>query len=76
MDVVDHLVRHAAVVLQDVVLLCARSDGDLLGDGKQLGQVLIRNIVQLGTVVLGDHKRMAFRDRSNVCRDTASKLSQ
>lgn len=67
MNVVDHLVRHAAVVLQDVVLVCARCDGDLLGHGKQLGQVLVWHIVQLGTVVLGDHQRMALRDGSNVC---------
>lgn len=65
-NVVNHLVSHTAIVLQDVVLLCASSNCDLLGNGKQLGQVLIWDIVQLGAVVLGDHKRMTLRDGTNV----------
>lgn len=55
MYVVNHLVSHATVVLQNVVLLSTSSDGDLFGDREQLGQVLIWNVVQLGTVVFGNH---------------------
>lgn len=66
MHVVNHLVCHAAVVLQDVVLFSAGSDSDLLGDGEQLRQMLIWDVVKLGTVVLGNDKSMALRDGSDV----------
>lgn len=52
--VVDHLVRDAAVVLQDVVVLAADGLGDLLGDGQDLGQLVVGDVVQLGAVVFGD----------------------
>lgn len=52
--VVDQLVRDAAVVLQDVVVLAADGLGDLLGDGQNLGQLVVGDVVQLGAVVFGD----------------------
>lgn len=64
---VNHLVGHAAVVLQNVVLLSTGGDGDLLGHRKQLSQVLVRNFVQLHAMVLGDHQSVALRERSDVC---------
>lgn len=75
-NVVDHLVSHAAVVLQDVILLGTSCDGNLLGDGEQLGQVLVWDVVQLSAMVLGDDEGMAFRDGSDVCRPTTKRRSK
>lgn len=52
--VIDNLVRDAAVVLQDVVVLAADGAGDARGNGQDLGQLVVGDVVQLGAVVLGD----------------------
>lgn len=65
--VIDHLVSDPAVVLEDVVVLCAGSDRDLLGHWEKFGQVLVWNVVELGTVVLGDDQCVPFRNGTNVC---------
>lgn len=67
MNVVDHLMSHSTIVLQDIVLLGSSSNRDLLGDGKQFGEVLVWDVVQLSAVVLWDDESVAFRDRSDVC---------
>ena len=54
-DVVDHLMGGAAVVLQHVVVLGACSEGEFLCDGKEFGKVLVRNVVKLGAMILGDN---------------------
>lgn len=65
-NMIDHLMSHAAVVLQNIVLLGARGDRNLLSNREELGQVLIRNVVKLGAVVLGNHKSMTLRDGANI----------
>lgn len=52
----DPLVRIIAVVLQDVVLLGTRGDGQLLGDGEKLGQVVVGDVGQCLAVVFGDYE--------------------
>lgn len=52
--VVHDLVRHAAVVLQDVVLVCAGCAGDPGGDGKEFGQLVVGDVGEFGAVVFGD----------------------
>lgn len=61
--VIDNLVRDAAVVLQDVVVLAADGAGDARGNGQDLGQLVVGDVVQLGAVVLGDDELFcgAFR---------------
>lgn len=54
MHVVDDLVRDAAVVLQDVVVGEVLRDGDFLGDGQQLRELVVGNVVQFCAVVFGD----------------------
>lgn len=54
MDMIDLLVRNASIVLQDVVVLDALRDGDFLGHGQHLGELVVRDVVQLGAVVFGD----------------------
>jgi hypothetical protein len=51
---IDLLVRQPPVVLQHVVVLDALRDGNLLCDLEDLGQLVVRDVVQLGAVVLGD----------------------
>jgi hypothetical protein len=53
-DMVDLLVGDPAVVLQDVEVLCANGSGNLLGDGQQLGEAVVRDVCELLAVVLGD----------------------
>lgn len=65
-NMIDHLMSHAAVVLQNIVLLGARGDRNLLSNREELGQVLIGNVVKLGAVVLGNHKSMTLRDGANI----------
>ena len=65
MNMIDHLVRAASVVLQDVVLLCARRDRELLGDRQQFGEVFVWKLVQVCSVVLGYDERVAFGERSD-----------
>lgn len=55
MNMVDHLVGHATVVLKNVVLIRARGNRDLLCYREKLRKVLVWNVVQLGAVILGNH---------------------
>lgn len=54
MHMIDLLVRQPAVVLQHVVVLDALSNGDLLCDLENLGQLVVGDVVQFGAVVLGN----------------------
>jgi hypothetical protein len=42
--------------LQDVVVLRALGDSDLLGDGQRVHEVLIGDVMQLLTVICGRYK--------------------
>lgn len=53
-NVVDDLVSNPAVVLQDVEVLGAGSEGNLLGYREELGQRVIRNVCELLAVMLGN----------------------
>ena len=55
MHVVNHLVGKAAIVLQDVVLLSASRDGNLLGDRQNVGKIVVRYLVHFSRMVLGNH---------------------
>ena len=63
---VDDLVRQSAVVLQDIVFRRTGRYRHLLGDRQNVLQVLIRQLVHLGGVVLRDHKAMALRARTDI----------
>lgn len=65
---IDELMRNAAVVLKHIVILAADGLRNLLGDGQDLGEGVVGDIVQLGSVVLGDDKL-----GSRVCRHRVSK---
>lgn len=65
-DVVNDLVRERAVVLQDVVLLGARCLCHSLGKRQDVREVLVRQLVQLGRVILWDHERVALGRRADV----------
>lgn len=73
MNMVNLLVRNASVVLQDIVPIAelavnveVQSNGDALGNGQDLGEVLVGDVVKLGTVVLGDNECMSGGSGSNV----------
>lgn len=51
---IDLLMRKPAIVLQDVVVLKALRDSDLLGYGQQLGELVVGDVVELCAVVFGD----------------------
>lgn len=51
MNVVDELMSHPAVVLQDVEILCARSSRNLLRHWKQLLKTVVRDVGKLGTMI-------------------------
>ena len=68
---VHHLVRNAAVVLQQVVVRRTRSQRNLLGDGQDVAQRVIGQLVELGRVILGDDETVARRGRANVWVSTA-----
>jgi len=56
---VHHLMRYPAIVLQDVVIRCARGRGDALGHGHDFREVLVGNVGQFGAVELGDYEGVA-----------------
>lgn len=66
MNVIDNLMRDPAIVLQDVVVLCSYGFSNPLCDGQDLGQVFVRQLVQLGGVILGDYERVAPAQRVDV----------
>ena len=51
---IDLLVSNAAVVLQDVVVLDALRNRNLLRHGQHLGQLVVGDVMQLSAVVFGD----------------------
>lgn len=51
---VDLLMRYPAVVLEDVVVLDALCDRNLLGYAEDFGEVVIGDVVQLCAVEFGD----------------------
>jgi hypothetical protein len=54
MHMIHHLMRDAAVVLQNVVVFYALGESNLLGDGEQFGELVVRDVVQLCAVEFGD----------------------
>ena len=58
MHMVDDLVRESAIVLQDIVFRSTGRHRHLFGDRQNVLQVLIRQLVHLGGVVLGDDEAM------------------
>jgi len=63
---VDDLVRQSAVVLQDIVFRRTGRYRHLLGDRQDILQVLVRQLVRLGRMVLGDHQAVTRRAWSNI----------
>ena len=61
MHVVDHLMSHPSIVLQDVVLLCSRGSGDLSSNGQKLAQRVVRYVGQFSAVMLGNDQLDEFR---------------
>lgn len=73
MNMRNDLVGDRAVILQDVVAIALqsrnvkfRSNCDSLGQRKQISQVLIRNVVKLLAVVLGDDQGMPLGRGANI----------
>jgi hypothetical protein len=48
------LVRNPTIVLQDIVVLYALRDGDLLRHGEHFRELLVGDVVQLRAVVFGN----------------------
>lgn len=61
-----YLVSQAAIVLQDVVFRCTRSNGHLLGHRQNVLQAIVRQLMHLGSMVLGNDQAMARRAWANV----------
>ena len=75
MNMVNLLMSNAAIVLQNVVAIALLSalvvvkverNSNALGDGKDLSQVLVRDVMELGTVVLRNDQGMTRRSRANI----------
>lgn len=64
----DKLVSNATIVLQHIVVLDTLGLSDLLGDRQQVGQVLIRYVVQALAVVFGNYERVAFGNRTDAVK--------
>lgn len=54
MHMIDQLMCHPTIVLQNIELLGARGQCNLLGDREKLGQGVVRDVGQLCAVVLGN----------------------
>ena len=52
-DVVNDLVSDSAIVLKDVKVICSNGGGDLLCNGQELGERVIRDVCELLAVELG-----------------------
>jgi len=72
-DMGHDLVGDGSVVLQNIVPVAVkagnvelRRHGNLLGEREQVGEVLVRDVVQLLAVVLRDHQRVAPGSGANV----------
>lgn len=71
---VNLLVGNSSVVLQDIVAFALRGVvlvelqdvGQFLDHWEQVGQVLVRNVVQLGTMVLRNDKTVGLGSRLDV----------
>ena len=54
MDMVNDLMGDPAVVLKNVEVLCSNSGGDLLCNGEELGERVVRDVCELLAVELGN----------------------
>ena len=63
---IHNLVRNTAVVLQQIVVLRTRSECYLLRNGQNVSQRIVRQLMQLGCMVLWDDQAVAGRTRANV----------
>lgn len=73
MDMVDFLVRNAAIVLKHVVAIAlfavnveVERNGNAFGNGQDLAEMLVGDVVELGAMVLGNDEGVAGRCGSNV----------
>lgn len=53
---INLLMCQPSIVLQDVVVLCTRRLRDALRHTENLAEVVVRNVGQFGTMVLGDYQ--------------------
>lgn len=65
-NMVNFLVSNAAIVLEDVVIGGTSCVDNLLDNRQNLGEVVVRNISQLSTVVLGNYKSVALAEGTNI----------
>lgn len=73
MDVRNDLVRNGTVVLENVVTIALETsdvelgrNGDLLGQRKQVVEVLVGDVVELLAMVLRNHQGVALGGGSNI----------
>lgn len=52
----NNLMRNGPIILQDIVICCPRSSRNLLRNRKQLGKLVIGDIVELFSMELWDYK--------------------
>lgn len=65
-NMVNFLMSNAAIVLEDIVIGGTSRVDNLLDNRQNLGEVIVRNIGQLSTVVLGNDKSVALAERTNI----------
>lgn len=53
---IDLLMRKPPVILQDVIVLGARRGGQLLHNGQNLNELVVRDVGQFGAMVFRDHE--------------------
>lgn len=66
MDMIDFLVRNTTVVLKNIVVYSARCIDNLLQNREHLAQLVIRDVGELRTVVLGNDESMTLGQGTNV----------
>lgn len=54
MHMVYHLMCYPSIVLKNIVVFQTLCDGDFLRYGKDLGELVIGNVVEFRAMVLGD----------------------
>lgn len=66
MNVVDLLVSNGAIVLEDIIVSSTSGSDELLDSRQDLAQLVIRDVMKLCAVVLGDDKCVSLAEGPNV----------
>lgn len=59
MHMINLLMSGPSIILQDIIIRSAGSDGESLEDGKDFGKGVVGDVVEFCAVVFGDHEGVA-----------------